>query len=307
VTSDRAVLPHAEQRLGRPSRAGGRREQAGAGSAQGLSASGFVTYVFVVTDTPPSGDELAAEAGHVGGGPLRVVHAAEGLSLVVQDVPAAEFAEAALAARLNDPQDLERCVLAHHRGVEAAGRRGAVVPLPMATLYLSDVNAVEAVERRRTDLRAVLDRLRGRTEMAVKVHTGPAGPAGADAPVGAAAPSGRGYLSRASARQRDSRDRHDIARAAAHTVDLVLRQHAVAATRHRAQSEQLTGRAGPQLLNAAYLVDDAHVRYFRTALDRLRTDERCAGVEIVASGPWTPYSFAGLDAPLGRTDAGVPA
>lgn len=282
MSTDSAELPHAE-----PHVAGG----------------DVVTYVFVVTDTPPSAGELAAVAGHEGGGPLRAVRAAEGLSLVVQDVPAARFDEQALAARLNDPRELERCVLAHHRGVEASGGRGAVVPLPMATLYLSDTNAVEAVERREADLRAVLDRLRSRTEMAVKVHISPSGPVGGDAadePGAPAAPSGRGYLSRASARQRESRDRHEIARAAAHTVDLVLRQHAVAATRHRAQSEQLTGRSTAQLLNAAYLVDDEHLRYFRSALDRLRADERCAGVEIVASGPWIPYSFASLDAPFDR-------
>ncbi|MFK0174138.1 GvpL/GvpF family gas vesicle protein [Streptomyces sp. NPDC090306] len=283
MSTDSAELPHAERR-----------------TAEG----DFVTYVFVVTDSPPSAGELAAVAGHEGGGPLRAVAAAGGLSLVVQDVPAARFDEQALAARLNDPRELERCVLAHHRGVEGSGGRGAVVPLPMATLYLSDANAVEAVERREADLRAVLGRLRSRTEMAVKVHVSPSGPAAgdaADAPGGAPAPpDGRGYLSRASARQRESRDRHEIARSAAHTVDLVLRRHAVAATRHRAQSEQLTGRPTAQLLNAAYLVDDEHLRYFRSALDRLRADERCAGVEIVASGPWIPYSFAGLDAPFDR-------
>jgi hypothetical protein len=257
---------------------------------------------FAVTRTPPDGAALAASAGHEEGGPLRVLRAG-GLCLVVQDVPAALFDEEALAERLNRPDDLERCARAHHRGVEAAAARGPVVPSPMATLYRGDGSARQAVAGREAGLRTLLDRLRDRTEWAVKVHAldPPAKPAtGTDAPRDRGT-GGRDYLSRASARRRDRRDGHAKALAEADAVDAELRRYAVAATRHRPQSERLTGRRSPQVLNAAYLVENAESGAFTRALAGLTADGRLTAVEVGASGPWVPYSFARWDEEPERT------
>ncbi|MFJ8191892.1 GvpL/GvpF family gas vesicle protein [Streptomyces sp. NPDC096094] len=263
-------------------------------------AAPVLVCAFAVTRTPPDLATSAAVVGHEEGGPLRVLRAGS-LCLVVQDVPAALFDEAALAERLNRPDDLERCARAHHRGVEAAARRGPVVPLPMATLYRGDRSAEQAVAAREAVLGVLLDRLRGRTEWAVKVHathgaTNPA--AAADAPAGSgsgAGTRGRAYLSRASARRRDRQDAHGRALAEAEAVDAELRRYAVDATRHRPQSERLTGRRAPQLINAAYLVEDADTAAFKRALARLAADGRHTAVEVSASGPWIPYSFARWD------------
>ncbi|MBJ6637459.1 GvpL/GvpF family gas vesicle protein [Streptomyces sp. DHE7-1] len=255
-----------------------------------------LTYVFAVTRTPPPSEALTATAGHDAGGPLRLV-AAGPLWLVAQDVPAAAFDASALGERLNRPEELERCARAHHRGVGAAARSGPVVPLPMATLYLGDLNAAGAVSGREAELCALLDRLGGRTEWAVKVHAAEVSAPGASG-AGAAGPTpagGRDYLSRVSARRRTRSEAHERAVAGAHEVDRELRRYAVAATRHRPQSEQLTGRNTPQLLNAAYLVDDAERAGFAGALARLTAVGTRPGIDITASGPWIPYSFARLD------------
>ncbi|GAA4789805.1 GvpL/GvpF family gas vesicle protein [Streptomyces ziwulingensis] len=270
--------------------------------------SGHLVCAFAATRTPPSPGALAAARGHEEGGPLRLLRAGD-LHLVVQDVPAASFDEAALTARLNHPADLERCARAHHRGVEAAARPGPAVPLPMATLYRSDRSAAEAVTSREAALTALLDRLEGRTEWAVKVHTAETAPAPTPTPpttpTPAAAPSdgsaagagadGRAYLSRASVRRRVRQDAQGRASAAARGVDAELRRYAVEATRHRPQSESLTGRRTPQLLNAAYLVDDARRAEFTEALARIGAQADALGVEIAVSGPWIPYSFARWD------------
>ncbi|MFB7087788.1 GvpL/GvpF family gas vesicle protein [Streptomyces sp. NPDC056296] len=263
-------------------------------------AAPVLVCAFAVTRTPPDLATSAAATGHEEGGPLRVLRAG-GLCLVVQDVPAALFDEEALAERLNRPDDLERCARAHHRGVEAAARRGPVVPLPMATLYRGDRSAEQAVAAREAVLGALLDRLRGRTEWAVKVHAtdGATNAAAAvDAPADSgtgAGTRGRAYLSRASARRRDRQDAHGRALAEADAVDAELRRYAVDATRHRPQSERLTGRRAPQLINAAYLVEDADTAAFERALARLAADARHSAVEVSASGPWIPYSFARWD------------
>ncbi|GGQ84340.1 GvpL/GvpF family gas vesicle protein [Streptomyces flaveolus] len=263
------------------------------GRPAGPAAWGLVC-AFAVTRTPPDPAVLAATTGHEEGGPLRVLHA-EGLCLLVQDVPTALFDDEALAERLGRPDDLERCARAHHRGVEAAvGQGRSVVPLPLATLYRGDRSARQAVASRAAELSALLDRLHGRTEWAVKVHA--AGPASKAAltPAGAGT-GGRAYLSRASARSRDRQGAHAKALAEAEAVDAELRRYAVAATRHRPQSERLTGRRSPQLLNCAYLVEDAEGAAFARALAGLTTDRPYPTVEISASGPWIPYSFARWD------------
>ncbi|MEU4466796.1 GvpL/GvpF family gas vesicle protein [Streptomyces sp. NPDC024017] len=252
-----------------------------------------VTCVFAVTDTPPPDEVVSVTPGHDGGGPLRVL-AAGPLHLIVQDVPAADFGEDALTERLNRPEELERCARAHHRGVETAASTGPVVPLPMATLYLDDRNAVRAVTGRADSLRALLDRLRNRTEWAVKVH-GPATERASGA-AGDGPADGRSYLRRASARRRTEREAREHALAQAHAVDRELRRYAVAATRHRPQSEQLTGRSVPQLLNAAYLVDDGQRAEFVRAVGELARDAHRTAVEVTMSGPWIPYSFARSDA-----------
>jgi hypothetical protein len=274
------------------------------------SDTATVTYLFALCASRPPQEALSAVAGHPGGGPLRTLRAGE-VTLVVQDVPAGDFEEQALAERLGRPEELERCALAHHRGVAAAAPHGPVVPLPLATVYLNDANAVAAVAAREDTVLAAFGRLAGRTEWAVKVHASTRetaaavsrapGPAEPPAPGG-----GRGYLSRASARQRVRRDRHEAARAVALTVDRALRAHAVDAASHRPQSEQLTGVKAPQLLNAAYLVDDARRGEFVDALERLRAEERLREVEISWSGPWVPYSFARLEQPAAPAGAGTP-
>ncbi|MFJ4753056.1 GvpL/GvpF family gas vesicle protein [Streptomyces sp. NPDC088763] len=255
-------------------------------AAEPEPASPTLLCVFAVTDSPVPPDVLARTSGHDGGGPLRTLPAGP-FHLVVQDVPAADFDEQALAERLNRPDVLERCARAHHRGVEAAGA-GPVVPLPMATLYLDDGNAVRAVTAREASLRALLERLRDRTEWAVKVH----GPTAGGAADGEGAADGRSYLRRASARRRTERETREQALAGAHTVDRELRRYAVAATRHRPQSERLTGTNVPQLLNAAYLVDDARREEFTQAVGRLAREASGTGLKVTVSGPWIPYSFA---------------
>ncbi|WP_345961454.1 GvpL/GvpF family gas vesicle protein [Streptomyces sp. BRB040] len=283
-------------------------------TAAGPAAPGVVC-AFAVTRTPPDPAALAAARGHEEGGPLRVLSAGD-LCLVVQDVPAALFDAEALTERLNRPDDLERCARAHHRGVEAAAGRGPVVPLPMATLYRGDLTAARAVAARQPVLVTLLDRLRDRTEWAVKVHAAesppePATDTGAGAGGGAGTGSGAGgraYLTRISARRRDRQGAHDRALAEAEAVDAELRRYAVAATRHRPQSERLTGRRAPQLLNVAYLVEDARRTAFAEALARLTAEGRRPAVRVDASGPWIPYSFARWDEdPQAAPDQEVPA
>lgn len=89
---------------------------------------------------------------------------------VVQDVPTTAFSEDALRRRLAKLEELEHCARAHHEVVTAASVYGAVVPLPLATLYRDDVRALAALSENTRRFGQALDRVEGHAEWAVKVH-----------------------------------------------------------------------------------------------------------------------------------------
>ncbi|MEU1788952.1 GvpL/GvpF family gas vesicle protein [Streptomyces sparsogenes] len=248
--------------------------------------------------------------------PVRTL-AAGPLTAVVQDVPAADFAEDALRQRLTDREELERCARAHHEVIMAASAVTPTVPLPFATLYLGDARVRAALREKEESFLAALGRLTGRVEWGVKVYTAPAPP---DAPTppespapspalspgaastlspgtapGAPASSGRAYLERVRGRRQLRERRQNAALQAAERVDAVVRGLAVAARRLRPHGVEVTGAHRTHVLNAAYLVDSARADELRATLEALRREETAVQIEL--SGPWAPYSFA---------DGGVP-
>ncbi|MFE3220797.1 GvpL/GvpF family gas vesicle protein [Streptomyces antimycoticus] len=229
------------------------------------------------------------------------------LTAVVQDVPAAGFGEEALRRRLSDRDELERCARAHHTVITAASALAPTVPLPLATLYLDDDRAREALGERETSLLTALDRIAGRAEWGVKVYApaGPPPPAPADGPADGPA-SGRAYLDRVRTRQRSREQHHTLTLRAAERVDSAVRSLAVAARRLRPHGVEVTGKHRTQVLNAAYLLDLGRERELQAALASLRRDETDLQIEL--SGPWAPYSFAdGGIADGGLTGGGTAA
>ncbi len=255
-----------------------------------------LTYAFAVC----RGGALTALAALPGlgtGAPVRTL-AAGPLTAVVQDVPAAGFGEEALRRRLADRDELERCARAHHTVITAAAALAPTVPLPLATLYLDDGRAREALGERERSLLTALDRIAGRAEWGVKVYA-PTGPPPAPEAAREAAPadgpapgpaSGRAYLDRVRTRQRSREQHHTLTLRAAERVDIAVRSLAVAARRLRPHGVEVTGKHRTHVLNAAYLLDLGRERELRAALASLRRDE--TDVQIELSGPWAPYSFA---------------
>ncbi|MGW7618771.1 GvpL/GvpF family gas vesicle protein [Streptomyces antimycoticus] len=269
--------------------------------------------------TPPEASTLTYAFAVCRGGALTALAALPGLdtgalvrtltagplTAVVQDVPAAGFGEEALRRRLSDRDELERCARAHHTVITAAAALAPTVPLPLATLYLDDDRAREALGERETSLLTALDRIAGRAEWGVKVYA----PAGPPPPAPEAAPadgpaSGRAYLDRVRTRQRSREQHHTLTLRAAERVDTAVRSLAVAARRLRPHGVEVTGKHRTHVLNAAYLLDLGRERELRAALASLRRDE--TDIQIELSGPWAPYSFAdGGIADGGLTDGGT--
>jgi len=149
---------------------------------------------------------------------------------------------------------------AHARVVERTMAARAVLPMRFASTLADDAAVTETLAARRKEFHAALDRVRGRVEVAVRA----AQPRGEQR----APTTGREYLE---AKLRDTRSLHEP-----------LSSLAVA-TRHRS--------APGEVLRAAYLIEEANLPPFRSAVERLQ--RAYPDVSILCTGPWPPYSFVG--------------
>ncbi|MEQ3554039.1 GvpL/GvpF family gas vesicle protein [Pseudonocardia nematodicida] len=248
------------------------------------------TYVYAVGEDPPP--DVPDDLTGVAGGSVRLVREA-GLWAAVGGVPEDDFAEDAIATRLEDLSWLAATARAHHHVVDEMGRRAVVAPLALATVYRGDGRVRQTLAERAADFVELLGRFRGRAEWGVKVWAAERAP---EKPPARAA-SGTEYLRRRrSALDRTSRD-ESADHAGAEELHRAAAGVAVAARRHRLHAPALTGRPERMVLNGAYLVEDADRDRWRAALAEASGDDRLS-VEI--TGPWVPYSFVSPDPPAGE-------
>ncbi|MEV7672008.1 GvpL/GvpF family gas vesicle protein [Streptomyces sp. NPDC088752] len=92
----------------------------------------------------------------LGGGLATVEH--RGLTAVVEPVPAADFAEAPLRERLEDPAWLAVVARAHHAVLDATSRRTTTVPLRLATVRRGESGVRRFLEEGESGLSEALGR-----------------------------------------------------------------------------------------------------------------------------------------------------
>jgi hypothetical protein len=268
-----------------------------AGGAATAAPPATAVCVFAVRRDGGAPDWPAGARGYAGGGPLGLLALpGTGLSAVVQEVPAADFSEEALRLRLADPAELERCARAHHAVVTACAAAGPVVPLPLATLFTGSDRAAAALTGQRARFLAALDRVTGRQEWAVKVYAGPAGRSADAAPAPAERPAtgpGAAYLARVRGRERDRQARQDAVLRVTEEVHRAAAGFAAAAVRRPPHGAAATGADRPQVLNAAFLVDEGKAAAMVAAVRALAGARAGLDVRVDVSGPWAPYSFTG--------------
>lgn len=247
----------------------------------------------VAEDTPAA---RPSQLAGVGGLAVRAI-ASAGLTAIASNVPLDEFGEDALRGNLEDMTWLEGTATAHHRVIEQMSRAQPVVPLRFATIYSGDAKVRAMLGQRGGDLRDVLRRIRTRREWGVKAYAAgsPGGPAGANG-----ARSGRGLAGSGAAylrRRRDelaaSKQHRQEALVSAERVHQKLSQLASASRLYPPQVPVLAGTKATMILNAAYLLDQARDQQFSELLQQLGGQNPAVQLEL--SGPWPPYSFAGLD------------
>ncbi|MFC8569316.1 GvpL/GvpF family gas vesicle protein [Streptomyces sp. NPDC057245] len=245
-------------------------------------------YVYAVCrpfDTP-----LQAQLTGVSGDPPRLLAHGD-LVAVVSRVPEADFNEEALHDHLEDLDWLTGTARAHQQVVDALTAVTTPLPLRLATVFRDDSGVRLMLEERAEAFGCTLDRLDGRVEWGVKVYVeGPEQAAEPARPEPKPA-SGRDYLRQ---RRRQSRADDDLwSRAEEFATDLhrTLSDRADDARLHAPQNPRLSGAAGRNVLNAAYLVRRDASEEFVERVDRTKDD--APGIRVELTGPWAAYSFAG--------------
>jgi hypothetical protein len=236
-----------------------------------------------------------------GGEPLQLLEGG-GLVAVVRPVAIAEHDRSALEERLRQAPELEAMVCSHHRVIEAIHARQSILPARLGTIYAGPGDIVESLRTGRESLFRQLERLDGCDEWAVHLFADRATVrervTAVDAELRrlreahAGATPGRAFFL-----ERQLRDRVESAARDA-TVSLAqqafdrLRRDAVAGEIASAGEGDASGEE--EILRASFLVRRDEAEHF---LQELRastvTDD---GVRCEWSGPWPPYSFAGVHA-----------
>jgi hypothetical protein len=154
------------------------------------------------------------------------------------------------------------------------------VPLRFGAIYHDLADVRRLLDDRAEHFEVVLERVRGRVEIGVKVWFDPTRVARP------AAATGREYLQR---RRDELSSARDAAALAASAHDR-LAAFAEGAVINRPQPRELTGRDEQMLLNAAYLVFESDELAREVA--RLGDEHADAGLTFEMTGPWPPYNFA---------------
>ncbi|MEE1753932.1 GvpL/GvpF family gas vesicle protein [Streptomyces sp. SP18CS02] len=258
-------------------------------------------YVYAVTR--PFEGVLPDGVRGIGDEPPRLLHHGD-LTAVVGAVPAEDFDEAPLRAHLEDLDWLAATARAHDAVIAALSTVACPVPLRLATVCRDDSGVRLLLEQGHDRFVRTLDRLDGRVEWGVKVYADPGKDTGGTAPEREPAPGtapaegpgagrtggGRDYLRRRLHARRNREGDLERADALSRSLHEELSRYAEAGAVHRPQDARLSKAEGVNVLNAAYLVDRARSEAF---VERVgRTSE--PGIRVELTGPWAPYSFAGI-------------
>ncbi|AXY54803.1 gas vesicle protein GvpFL [Rhodococcus ruber] len=251
-------------------------------------------WLYAVTDDRLAEGDLGGLAG-VAGEAVRAVGSG-GLTAVVGSVPLAVFGEEPLKRNLEDLSWLEATARAHDAVVSTVAQRGPAVPLRLATVYLDDARVRDLLDERQADFESALTLVTGRTEWGVKAYGDRQALADAVAEAqiaGSAKGSGTAYLLRRRAQLAAQESVERDAAARADEIHSRLLRQAAAGRRQPATDPALSGRRDWMVLNGTYLVDDDRADEFARAVEELRKEYR--GIRLELTGPWPPYSFAGVE------------
>jgi Gas vesicle synthesis protein GvpL/GvpF len=262
------------------------------------SSTTSVCYVYGIV--PATLDPVSAPEGLDG---TRVTaEPCDGVAALLSALDADVYAPASLERTTGDVEWMSPRAVAHDRVLTWASDRGAVIPMPMFSMFTGS-GAVERMLRERApQLAATLDRVGRGREYALRVYrvdselmsAMPAlSPRIAElAEKAAAATPGQRYLLE---RKLDDEKRAEMRGVTIEVTDaLVAALGADAIGTVRSTIPRVTDAAGrgTMVLNAAFLVAPSRLVAFQQTLTSLVEQHGARGFRFDFTGPWPPYHFA---------------
>lgn len=266
------------------------------------TSSNSICYVYGIV--PVALDPASAPAGV---DDARVaMETFDGVAALVSPVDAAAYAPDALERSTADIDWMSPRAVAHDRVLTWASDRGAVVPMPMFTLFTGPGAVQTMLHERSAQLSASLQRVARGREYALRVYRVDAelmdampalSPRLAElAATAAAATPGQRYLLE---RKLDGEKREEMRTVTRDVTDAIVRElsaHAVDAVRSPIPKvADGAGGRGTMVLNAAFLVATDRLTGFQQMLTSLIERHGASGFRFDFTGPWPPYHFAGAD------------
>jgi hypothetical protein len=256
-----------------------------------------LVYVYAILRHP-----LAEAFEGIDGRPLRwVLNDAGNLAAAVTDVPADEFDEEPLNARVRDLSWLGARAVAHQAVNERLwARSSGSLPLAFGTVFRDDSRVRQLLQDEADSLRQRLERVSGRGEWVVALHRVTASTADEldrssqqlqrlHAEIESSTP-GRAHLLRrqAATLERDEARRLDLEAAA--SLEELLRGVAEDVFREPLPTEDVER----PLARLSALVKRQDETTFLDIIDSVRRRWPEPTYRVLLTGPWPPYRFAGL-------------
>jgi hypothetical protein len=265
--------------------------------ASATTHSIWYVYGIVPEDTPMT----SAPSGIDDAGVAIERHAGVAALVSVLDDP--RYSPAAIETSSGDVEWLSPRAVAHDRVLTWASDHGAVVPLPMFSLFSGEDAVHRMLSDRSSQLASTLKRVGRGREYALRVYRVDAELLAATASLSprlaamattaaAATPGQRYLLERKLDGERKTEMRAVTQRIVEEIVD-ALSPHAIQSVRSpipKAADADLAAR-GTMILNAAFLVAPEALEAFQRMLTTLVERHSPHGLRFDFTGPWPPYHF----------------
>ena len=244
------------------------------------------TYLYCIVHAPRTPSTVRAPQGLPGATRPVASALARPFWLITASVPLEVYGPETLESSLRNVRWVTDIALAHESVVEHFARqaRATVIPMKLFTMFSSERLAIAETRSRIEDLEAVVRRIAGCEEWAVRI-TRPPVTVAASSPRTAAPVSGTDFLSAKKAARDLARQ---SASAAAESAEHAYTTLSAIARETRRRHDAPEG-AIPPLLDAAFLVPVDRRRHFKAAVKKLGGTG--GGTRVTLTGPWPSYNF----------------
>jgi hypothetical protein len=254
-----------------------------------IAEAGPATSITADSMPPPIEDDSRLELIVVGD-----------LAAVASGVPLSMYGEASFNENLTDASWTAIRAMRHERVVEHFAKRTAVVPLRFGTVYLNRNRVEEMLDAKASDLREIIERIRGCEEWGVNVFSdrqklleavAELSPRLRDLSEQAQKASpGQAYLLQKKVEGlRTDEARVELARIL-EEVEAKLSRKAKAVERLRMLKVETT-ESGDLKAKFAFLIERSKFDDFRDEAESTAQEINKAGIRLELTGPWPVYNF----------------